>query len=164
MYRASHPAHCVLTVCSLCHLTVAFRWHLLADYRATLNDLDRSFSGFNAIRFLKLYERPEAVTPVAPIQTARSVNDVLGSAPRPEKVHLPPKYNTTGATLNKKQVLFNDIVDLCRNNGACFSKAVWWCYLLIVYVWCCLVALSFMWFYYLVLYRCRFIIPLWLLL
>ena len=110
----------MLTVPS--HCCAAFRWHLLADYGATLNDLDRSFSGFNAIKFLKLYELPEVVSPATPIQTEKSVNDVLGSAPRSQKVHLPPKYNTTGGTLNQKQVLFNDIVDLCRNNGACFSK------------------------------------------
>ena len=42
--------------CAIALLTAASRWHLLADYEATLNDLERSFPGFNAT-----YQVPEAV-------------------------------------------------------------------------------------------------------
>ena len=42
---------------------------------------------------------------------------------RQEKIFLPPPYETSSSrTIDKRKVLFNDLLTLCKVKGACFSR------------------------------------------
>ena len=114
----------LLTKVDLWDRNAVTRWQLLSDYETTLDELDRSYHGFNTIKFLQIHSTPTAKEPAAQATAAPSINAVLSMAPLMAKVHLPPKYSIGAATLSKDRVLYNDIVDLCKKHGACFSHGI----------------------------------------
>jgi len=60
------------------------RWVQLDDMTTSLSEIDRSFRGFNTVKFVEVCEQPQVLTPdVSPPATAskppsRSVHEVLG--------------------------------------------------------------------------------------
>jgi hypothetical protein len=106
-----------LTKVDLWDRNAVTRWQLLSDYETTLDELDRSYHGFNTIKFVQIHCTPTAEEPAAQAAAAPSINAVLSMAPLLAKVHLPPKYSIGAATLPKDCVLYNDIVDLCKKHG-----------------------------------------------
>ena len=95
-------------------MTLCLLSSLVARMQVTLRDLDRSYPGFNAIKFLHVYD--EAAPPEAAPAEGISLQAVVAAGS--SRTHLPVKYSMTGGgKLNQDRVLYNDIVDLCRKYG-----------------------------------------------
>ena len=54
-----------LTKVDLWDRNAVTRWQLLSDYETTLDELDRSYHGFNTIKFVQIYCTPTAEEPAA---------------------------------------------------------------------------------------------------
>ena len=117
LQSTSHEIKTFLTKIDPWNSSATPRWIQIGDYGSTLAELDRSYPGFNAIKFLLIHE-----IPAPPEDTGlRSIHAVLAPAPT-DRSHLPPKLTTARGKLASDRVMYNDIIDLCRQKAACFSK------------------------------------------